>query len=81
MTNRYELCCHDYDLVRKTSRCDGIYCSGNHNPQFSVYFHKINKRSCYCLNREQLGQYSRCIAKDREWLFSELRDAHFLLQM
>ena len=67
MTNGFELCCHDYDLVRKTSQCDRIYCSGNHNPQFSVYFHKINNCSCYCLNREQLGQYWRCVDKDREW--------------
>ena len=67
MTNRFELCCHDYDLFRKTSQCERVYCSGNHNPQFSVYFHKINNRFCYCLNREQLGQYWRCVAKDREW--------------
>ena len=67
MTNRFELCCHDYDLFRKTSQCERVYCSGNHNPQFSVYFYKINNRFCYCLNREQLGQYWRCVAKDREW--------------
>ena len=34
---------------------------------FLFIFIKINKRSCYCLNREQLGQYWCCAAKDREW--------------
>ena len=34
---------------------------------FLFIFIKINKRSCYCLNHEQLGQYWCCAAKDREW--------------
>ena len=34
---------------------------------FLFIFIKFNKRSCYCLNHEQLGQYWCCAAKDREW--------------
>ena len=34
---------------------------------FLFIFIKINKRSCYCLNHEQLGLYWCCAAKDREW--------------
>ena len=67
MTNCFELCCHDYDLVRKTSHCDRINCFGNHDPQFSAYFHKVNNQSCYCLNPKQLGQYWRCVVNDRDY--------------
>lgn len=66
MSNSFETCCYDYELVRKTSQCDRINCLGNHNPEFSVYFHKANNESCYCLNLEQLGQYWHFIVKDRD---------------
>ena len=68
--NRFEKCCHDFDLVRKTSQCDWINCFANHDPHFSVYFHKNNNSSCYCLNHRQLGQYWRCIINDRDYFCS-----------
>ena len=64
---RFEKCCYDFDLVRKTSQCDRINCFANHDPQFSVYYHKNNNQSCFCLNRRQLGQYWRCIINDRDY--------------
>ena len=64
----FEKFCFDYELVRKTSECDRITCQGNHDPEFSVYFHKVNNESCYCLNRNQLRQYWCCIVQDREKL-------------
>ena len=92
MNNRFEICCHDYELVRKTSQCEQLYCSGDHMPEFCVIFHKENNTSCYCLNRKQLGQYWQCIIKDRLYprscghcqicrqvshVFSELQDSFF----
>ena len=93
MANRSELCCHHFDLVRKTSHCDRINCFGNHDAQFSVYFHRSNG-SCYCLNRKQLGQYWSCIINNKDYfcpssceqckickevshIFPELQDAYF----
>ena len=64
---RFEKCCHDFDLVRKTSQFDWINCFANHDLQFSVYFHKNNNSSCYCLNSRLLGQYWRCIINDRDY--------------
>ena len=57
MNNRCEKCCQDYELVRKTYHCEQLYCSGDHTPEFCVFFHKGNNASCFCLNRKQLGQY------------------------
>ena len=88
---RFEKCCYDFDLVRKTSQCDRINCFANHDPQC---FHKNNSQSCFCLNRRQLGQYWHCIINDRDYfcplsceqckickevfhIFSELQDAYF----
>ena len=68
MNYYFEKCCFDYELVRKTSQCERITCQGNHNPEFTVYFHKVNNNSCYCLNRKQLRQYWFCIVQDREKL-------------
>ena len=47
------------------SECDRLSCDGNHNPVFNLYYHKTNKEWCYCLNRNQLGQYWQCVVKDR----------------
>ena len=54
MNYYFEKCCFDYELVRKSSQCDRITCQANHDPEFSVYFHKVNNESCYSLNRKQL---------------------------
>ena len=68
MNYYFEKCCFDYELVRKTYQCDRVTCQGNHDPEFSVYFLKVNNESCYCLNRKQLRQYWCCIVQDREKL-------------
>ena len=56
-----------FDLVRKTSKYDRINCFANPDPQFSVYYHKNDNQSCFCLNRRQLRQYWRCIINDRDY--------------
>ena len=50
VNNCFEKCCDDFDLVRKTSQCDRINCFANHDPQFSVYYHKNNNQSCFCFD-------------------------------
>ena len=68
MNYYFQRCSFDYELVRKSSQCDRITCQGNHNPQFNVYFHKVNNKFCYCLNQKQLSQYWFCVVQDREKL-------------
>ena len=38
---------------------------GKHT-EFTLFFHKINNTSFYCLNRKQLEEYWKCIVKDQE---------------
>ena len=64
MENRFLNCCFDYTLTGTRSNCDRLSCEGNHNPVFNLYYHNINKEWCYCLNRNQLGQYWQCVVKD-----------------
>ena len=64
MENRFEICCFGYDVIRSTIQCDGLSCEANHNPAFIVYYQKGNNEYCYCLNRNQLGQYWRCFVKN-----------------
>ena len=33
---------------------------------FNLYYHKVNKTWCYCLNRNQLVQYWQCVVQDRD---------------
>ena len=50
-------CYHSYDIIRSTTQCDRLNCEVNHNPAFDIFFHKVNNEYCYCLDRQQLGQY------------------------
>ena len=68
MNYYFEKCCSNYELVSKSSQCNRITCQASHDPEFYVYFHKVNNESCYCLNRKQLRQYWCCIVQDREKL-------------
>ena len=58
-----------------------------------LFYHKVNNEYFYCVNREQLGQYWRCVVEDRDVfcrdrcdkcnickemsVFSELQDSYF----
>ena len=66
MENRFLNCCFDYALTGTCSECDRLSCEGNHNLVFDLNYHKINNESCYCLNRDQLGQYWECVVQDRD---------------
>ena len=66
MENRFEICCHDSLLVGTRSECDRLSCEGKHKPVFNLYYHKANSEYFYCVNREQLGQYWRCVVEDRD---------------
>ena len=66
MENPFLYCSYNYVLTGTRSECDRLSCEGNHNPLFSLYYHKVNKTWCYCLNRNQLGQYWQCVVKDRD---------------
>ena len=52
-------------LIGTRSECDRLSCKGQHEPSFNLYYHKGNKATCYCLNRDQLGQFWQCVANDR----------------
>ena len=64
-TNRFENCCFDYALIGTHSECDRLSCEGQHKPVFNLYYQKINKKTCYCLNQDQLGQFWQCVVNDR----------------
>ena len=66
MENWFLNCCFDYTLTGTRCECDRLSCDGNHNPVFNLYCHKINKKWCYCLNRNQLSQYWQCFVQDRD---------------
>ena len=66
MENRFLNCCFDFILVGTHSDCDRLSCDGNHDPIFDLYYQRTNNEYCYCLNRNQLGQYWQCVAKDRD---------------
>ena len=67
MENRFLTCCFDSVLIGTRSECDRLSCEHEkHFPEFEVYYHKVNNRYFYCLNRKQLGQYWRCVIKDRD---------------
>ena len=53
-------------MTSTRSGCERLSCEGNHNPAFNLFYHKTNKEWCYCLNRNQLGQYWQCVIKDRD---------------
>ena len=63
--NRFENCCFDYTLIGTRSECDRLLCEGQHKPVFNLHYHKINKETCYSLNRDQLGQFWQCVVNDR----------------
>ena len=66
MENRFLSCCFDFTLVGTRSECDRLSCEGNHDAVFNLHYQKSNKEWCYCLNRNQLGQYWQCVVNDRD---------------
>ena len=68
MENRFLNCCFNFQLVGYHFECDRINCKSNHSPEFPVYREKSLDLHCYCLNRQQLGQYWRCIVQDCNFL-------------
>ena len=68
MENRFLNCCFNFQLVGQHFDCDRINSKGNHSPEFPVYCEKSLGLHCYCLNRQQLGQYWRCIVEDCNFL-------------
>ena len=54
MENRFEICCHDSVLIGSRSECDRLF------------YHKVNSEYFYCVNRQQLGEYWRCVIEDRD---------------
>ena len=79
MENRFLNCCFDYTLTGTRSECDRLSCEGNHNPVFNLYYYNINKEWCYCLNRNQLGQYWQCVVQDRDTFCPDRCECMFLL--
>ena len=67
MGNRFLTCCYDSVLIGTWSECDRLQCRGNHDPTFNVFYHKGNNEYFYCLNRNQLGQYWKCVVQDRDF--------------
>ena len=67
MENSFLICCHDSLLIGSRSECDRLQCQGNHDPAFNVFYHKVINRHFYCLSRNQLGQYWKCVVEDREF--------------
>ena len=63
MENPFLNCCFNFQLVGHHFECDRINCNGNHSPEFPVYRQKSLGLHCYCLNRQQLGQYWRGIVE------------------
>ena len=68
MENRLLNCCFNFQIVGHCFECDRINCKGNHSPEFPVYREKSLSLHCYCLNRQQLGQYQQCIVEDCNFL-------------
>ena len=66
MENRFEICCHDSLMIGTRSECDRLSLEGKHEPVFNWYYHKANCEYFYCVSREQLGQYWRCVVEDRD---------------
>ena len=65
MSRYYEKCCFEAGIIGKRVECDRLSCVGKHT-EFTLFFHKINNTSSYCLNRKQLEEYWQCIVKDQE---------------
>ena len=63
MENLFLNCCFDFTLVGTRSDCDRRSCNGNHDPVFDLYYQRTNNEYCYCLNRNQLGQYWQCVVR------------------
>ena len=67
MENRFEICCYVSLLIGTRSECDRLSCTERkHAPVFNLYYHKVNNEYFYCVNREQLNQYWRCVVEDRD---------------
>ena len=66
MANRSEICCHDSILIGTRLECDRLTCEGKHAPLFNLFHHRVNNGYFYCVNREQLGQYWRCVVEGRD---------------
>ena len=58
-------CCFNADVIGKRTECDRLSCEGKHT-EFTLFFHKINNESFYCLNRKQLEEYWKYVNKDQE---------------
>ena len=69
MENGFLKYCFDSLLIGTRSECDRFRCQeGNHNPAFKLYHHKVNNEYFYWVNRDQLGQYWKCMVDDRDYI-------------
>ena len=56
MSNFFQKCCFESEVIRKRAECDRLSYQGKHT-EFTFFFHKSNKEYFYCLNRKQLDEY------------------------
>ena len=63
MENRFEICCDDSVLIGTRSECDRLSYEGKHT-ELNLFYHKANNEYFYCVNRQQLGEYWRCVIED-----------------
>ena len=73
MENRFLNCYFDSLLIGTRSECDRFRCQERNfvvkkdYPAFKLYHHKVNNEYFYCVNRDQLGQYWKCVVEDRDY--------------
>ena len=73
MENRFLNCYFDSLLIGTRSEGDRFRCQERNfvvkkdYPAFKLYHHKVNNEYLYCVNRDQLGQYWKCVVEDRDY--------------
>ena len=65
MAYYFQKCCFEAEVIGKQAERDRLSCEGKHT-EFTLFYHKINKKYFYRLNRKQLEEYWKCIEKDQE---------------
>ena len=52
-------------MIGTRSECDRLSCERNQTV-FNLLYHKNNNEYFYCVNRQKLGEYWRCVIEDRD---------------